>query len=405
MTSPPPPEGREPGQPTGPPSGPLSGSPSEPPHEPTRPWQQPEQPTAPGGPAPPRGPGDGGGGDGGGGPGDGRGDGRHWWRSAPRVAIIAGAVVLAVVLAVVFTRMGGGSGKGELFLQPAGAAGNDPFTESTAENGGAPASPVPGPPARGDGKVTVVEGSAPGLYGGSRDAASCDVEKQIRYLRANPDKARAFAAVQGRTADTLPAYLRSLTSVQLLADTRVTNHGYKDGRATGYQAVLQAGTAVMVDAYGVPRVRCACGNPLTPPVAIQGAPKPVGKPWPGYQPSKEVTVRRAPAPVGSFVLLDPHTGQYFRRPESDDGSTDTATPAPSESPFGPGSSSPSGSTSASPQSPSGTGGSPSGATSPGETPSGSPGSPGSPPAQVTPGPGTPQGPSTPPQPGTPGQSS
>ncbi|MGH3907098.1 MAG: DUF6777 domain-containing protein, partial [Pseudonocardiaceae bacterium] len=42
-------------------------------------------------------------------------------------------------------------------------------------------------------------------------------------------------------------------------DTRVTNHGYRDGKATDRQAVLQAGTAVLVDEKGRPRVKCGCG--------------------------------------------------------------------------------------------------------------------------------------------------
>ncbi|PZT71125.1 hypothetical protein DN402_02310 [Streptomyces sp. SW4] len=49
----------------------------------------------------------------------------------------------------------------------------------------------------------------------------------------------------------------------LRADTRVTGHGLRGGRPVGGQAVLQAGTAVLVDDRGVPRVRCAGGNPLT----------------------------------------------------------------------------------------------------------------------------------------------
>ncbi|GHF01088.1 hypothetical protein GCM10018785_74850 [Streptomyces longispororuber] len=63
----------------------------------------------------------------------------------------------------------------------------------------------------------------------------------------------------------MPAYLRGLTPVVPRADTRVTGHGCRDGRATGHQAVLQARTAVLVDDRGLPRVRCACGNPLLPP--------------------------------------------------------------------------------------------------------------------------------------------
>ncbi|MGG2459473.1 DUF6777 domain-containing protein [Streptomyces sp. RGM 3693] len=406
MTSAPSPERRPGSQPTGPPSGPLSDSPSEPSHEPTRPWQKPGQPTAPGAGSPPGGGGGdgGGGGNGGGGGASGGGGGpRPWWRSAPRIALAAAAVVVAVVLTVVLTRPGGGGGTGQLHLESVGSTGPAPYSASTV-NGGGTASPTatPSVPPRGDHQRTSVSGAAPGLYGGSRDKASCDVEKQIRYLQANPDKARAFAGVQGKSAGELPAYLRSMTSVQLLVDTWVTNHGYQDGKATTYQAVLQAGTAVLVDAHGVPRVRCACGNPLTPPTATgrQGL-KTQGKPWPGFRDANVVTVQPAPKPVRSFVLKDPDTGQYFARPKGADGSTDQPSPPPSASPFSPSPSSP-----ASPGTPGG--GSPpqppGGGTAP-ESPSGpgsTPGGPSTPEQPGTPGPTTPEQPGGPGSPGGPG---
>lgn len=52
------------------------------------------------------------------------------------------------------------------------------------------------------------------------------------------------------------------------ADTRVTNHGFADGRATEIQSILQAGTAVFVDDTGLPVVKCSCGNPLGRPAAL-----------------------------------------------------------------------------------------------------------------------------------------
>lgn len=183
----------------------------------------------------------------------------------PRVAILTAVVVAAVVLGLVFTRSDGGSSntasKGEVFLQAAAKTGPDPFTESSATENSAPpvtASPSASEPVN---AVRGVDGGAPGLYGGTQNVSSCDVEKQIKALQAAPAKNEAFASVVGVQPAGVPAYLRSLTPVQLRMDTRVTNHGYRDGAATSYQAVLQAGTAVLVDNHGVPRVRCACGNP------------------------------------------------------------------------------------------------------------------------------------------------
>ncbi|MFF1450434.1 DUF6777 domain-containing protein [Streptomyces sp. NPDC058274] len=336
------------GRPTGPPSGPLSG-PSQPgPSEPS-----PTQPTA----RPPMGPpaggsgagdtggsGGGGGSGGAGGPSGPQGTGgagrggpdRAWWKSAPRVALIATGVVAAVVLALVFTRSDGTSDKagGEVFLQSAAKTGPDPFTESTATD----SSTVPETPAASDSAAESanvtrgVDGSAPGLYGGTRNVTSCDVEKQISALRAAPAKNKAFASVAGVQPSGVPAYLRSLTPVQLRMDTRVTNHGYRDGAATSYQAVLQAGTAVLVDDHGVPRVRCACGNPLTPPVAQQNTPKRTGDSWSSYRPQNVVVVTPATTVINVFVMFDPDHDDWFRRHKGDTGEKDQKTKPPVDRP-------------------------------------------------------------------------
>ncbi|MGW5282408.1 DUF6777 domain-containing protein [Streptomyces collinus] len=318
------------GRPTGPPSGPLSG-PSQPPAGP---------------PAPPPGGGSGSGSRGGRGRGSGSGSGAGsgpgephppWWRNTPRIAAVTAVVVAAAVVAVVLTRPGGGSSAkgGEVFLQSANQTGPDPFTHSTATGGTAPprtpsgAPTVPGTstsrgaatasgtasaPAN---EVRAVQGGAPGLYSGTRNRPSCDVEKQIRALQADPAKNRAYASQVGVRPGAVPAYLRSLTPVTLRADTRVTNHGYRGGGATSYQAVLQAGTAVLVDAHGVPRSRCVCGNPLTPPVA-QRAPRPTGDRWASYSPSNVIVVTPAPKVVNVFVIYDPHRDDWFHRRRGDD---------------------------------------------------------------------------------------
>ncbi|MGX1564649.1 DUF6777 domain-containing protein, partial [Streptomyces sp. NPDC055509] len=142
-----------------------------------------------------------------------------------------------------------------------------------------------------------------------------------------PDKQRAFASVQRIEPSEVPAYLRSLTPVQLRMDTWVTNHGYKNGRPTQYQAVLQAGTAVLVDDRGVPRVRCACGNPLTPPVSQQG--KTTGDKWAGYKASDVVAVKPAEEPIDVFVMCEPD-GEWFKRDKGDTGENDRRTAPPSK---------------------------------------------------------------------------
>ncbi|MEU4068338.1 DUF6777 domain-containing protein [Streptomyces wedmorensis] len=240
-------------------------------------------------------------------------------------------MVAAAALAVVLTNRpddGGtasGSG-GEVFLQNASASGPDPFTASTARPGGGTASPASLPPRTGS-TTPEVRGSTPGLYGGTQSVASCNVEQQVRFLSGEPAKNAAFASVIGISADAVPGYLRSLTPLQLRVDTRVTNHGFRDGSATTYQAVLQSGTAVMVDGRGVPRVRCACGNPLTEPVA-QKQPRTTGTPWQGYDSSQLVVVAPSVTVVNVFIVYDPQDDGWFARQHGDTGRHDKPTPPP-----------------------------------------------------------------------------
>jgi hypothetical protein len=122
--------------------------------------------------------------------------------------------------------------------------------------------------------------------------------------------------------------------VLLRTDTRVTNHGFRSGRATPRQSVLQAGTAVLVDRSGVPRVRCACGNPLAPPVAVRSA-NYQGPRWSGFDPTLIVVVSPSPSPVTGFVLIDASTGATFGRPVATSGGSDVDAALPDEKPAKP----------------------------------------------------------------------
>ncbi|MFC9628352.1 DUF6777 domain-containing protein [Streptomyces mirabilis] len=327
-------------RPTGPPAGPLSGSPrpgaSD--HAPThgigRPLTPPPSVPPSGPPSGPPGGGGSGGRGPGGRPGHGGGPDHPWWKSAPRMALITGVVVAGVVLGVVLARSGGTSGTasgGELFLQAANRPGPDPFTESTAKDSSTtPVTPAANAPESAN-VTRGVSGSTPGLYGGTRNTASCDVEKQVKALQAEPAKNKAFASVEGVQPIAVPAYLRSLTPVQLRMDTRVTNHGYRGGAATDYQAVLQTGTAVLVDGHGVPRVRCACGNPLTPAVAQRTVPRRTGDTWASYRSQNVVVVLPATTTIDVFVIYDPHLDEWVGRHRGDsDGRRDEKTDPPAK---------------------------------------------------------------------------
>ncbi|MGA5446582.1 DUF6777 domain-containing protein [Streptomyces umbrinus] len=232
---------------------------------------------------------------------------------------------------------------GEVFLQPVADQGPDPFTDSTATTAATPPPVTRTPQSTPTGNATgtaegvrSVSGGTPGLYGGTRRVGSCDVDRQIRFLTADQVKARAFAQAAGIAQAGIPDYLRRLTSVVLRADTRVTNHGFRDGRATEYQAVLQAGTAVLVDNRGVPRVRCACGNPLKPPVALQGTPGHNGSPWSGYEPTKVVVVTPAPRVIVNITIINIQNNTWIERRIGDHhGDEDRIVPAPVVDPHSP----------------------------------------------------------------------
>jgi hypothetical protein len=230
---------------------------------------------------------------------------------------------------------------GEIFLQEAAAQGPDPFTDSAAAAapsstvpsnvpvtlapsgaGGAapptaPTFPPPGPGASAPGGTTTVRplsGSAPGLYGGTGDQRVCDKQQMIDFLGRNPAKAAAFARVQGIATSEVGSYVDSLTPVLLRSDTRVTNHGFRNGRPTARQTVLQAGTAVMVDNRGVPRVRCACGNPLLPPQAVQTAPRYTGPAWPGFSPTNVTVIQQSTTVINVITVINVTNGTPYGQP-------------------------------------------------------------------------------------------
>jgi hypothetical protein len=187
-------------------------------------------------------------------------------------------------------------------------------------------------------------GGQPGLYGGTMNAASCDPQQIASFLAANPDKAAAWVAalnadpnVQldgGRrlSVPLIAEYLATLTPVVLREDTRVTNHGFSNGRPTVLPSTLQKGTAVLVDKLGVPRVKCYCGNPLLPPVPAKGTPTYLGAPWPDFNPANVTVIQQNTTVINVFVLTDIKTGNPFERPAGSTGANDrpstgvTATP-------------------------------------------------------------------------------
>ena len=226
--------------------------------------------------------------------------------------IVLGVLLVgAIIGTLVVVLTGDEAAADEVFLEPAGSDGTDPFTRNIDDvTAGALAGEVNG----------SQNGSEPGLYGGTRDDASCNRLALVRFLSDEPEKAAAWARVHDIEPDAIFEYVSSLTPVLLRGDTRVTNHGFRDGTANPIQSVLQAGTAVLVDEFGIPRVRCSCGTRSFHP-SRRSHPGTWGDEWDGFDRDR-VQVTFVDVDIDIFVLTDVETGDRFQRPVGSDGDDD-----------------------------------------------------------------------------------
>ncbi|MGN9761624.1 DUF6777 domain-containing protein [Streptomyces sp. SD31] len=175
------------------------------------------------------------------------------------------------------------------------------------------------------------QGDTPGLYGGSKQPTICDVVRLKEFLTdpANARKAQTWAAVLSITTNEIPDYLDRLTPVLLRHDTLVKNHDYKKGQAAPFNALLQTGIAILVDAEGLPAVKCSCGNPLRPfegdTTRIKVEFDDRNEEWKGYEKASVVAVRPAEREVERLALVDVHEpDRGINRPVGTTGEDDTA---------------------------------------------------------------------------------
>jgi hypothetical protein len=257
-------------------------------------------------------------------------------KSARRLIPLLLIVLVATIVAS--TSCSSKATGGELALTAAADPGPNAFMPPAASPPPTDTQPPPTLQPQGDGstvETVPLPGDREGLYGGTDNNAGVDPDKMADFLGANPTQAGAFVdalnsdptvwwsgARRLAVAD-IRAYLHELTPALLRLDTRITNHGFDGTHATALQSVFQRGTAVLVDAHGVPRVRGLSGNPLTAPDTLKGAPKLLGAPWPGYHPGALARVQPTTAKITNFVLVDVVTGKPFNRPAGTTGSGDT----------------------------------------------------------------------------------
>jgi hypothetical protein len=215
-------------------------------------------------------------------------------------------------------------------LEPVESTTELAFTDSVATVGpatvtGFSSRPEAAGSAAAGGSLAEVTGTAPRLYG-SGAAPVCDTAALSAALGADPALAAAWADAAGVDVAAIGDVLAGLSPVVLGADTAVTNHEYRRGAARAFQAVLQAGTPVLVDAFGAPRVKCSCGNPLRPPTvsSLEGA-RLDGRRWGGFDAAAVVRVAPADAAVGQLTTVDLASRQDATTPVGTTTTTSTTT--------------------------------------------------------------------------------
>jgi hypothetical protein len=222
-------------------------------------------------------------------------------------------VIIGATVGVIVAVSGGSAAGASVRAEPVNSA-SDPFAPPVGTDQSVPPVQTNAP--------TTVEGGHVGLYGGTLNTRTCDKNQLVVYLAQNPAKGAAWASVLGISPSQIPSYVAGLTPVLLRSDTLVINHGYVSGQATSIRAVLEAGTAVLVDDKGIPVTKCYCGNPLTQPAYYTPgfSPRYYGPTWSGFTGNSVTIIQVNTTVINIFTLVDPRTGQGFMRKAGTDGS-------------------------------------------------------------------------------------
>jgi len=153
----------------------------------------------------------------------------------------------------------------------------------------------------------AVSGDAEALYATPGPAPACDVAGMTAALASDPARARAWGGALG-LAD--PS---GLTPVLLRSDLSVVEHTYARGADVANPVILKAGTAILVDAAGEPRVKCQNGNPLTAGRTPDRAGGFLGDPWSFFAPTTVITVSPGESRP-ALTVLDLSTGDLTTVP-------------------------------------------------------------------------------------------
>jgi len=239
------------------------------------------------------------------------------------------AVVLAVVILAIAASVAGALAPGasvdplQTRLEAAGDVGIDPFTPDLRLVQELPAVPTePRSNQEVDGRAIRTTNTAP---------EACDTEELLETLMSDPLRREAWRSVFNLADADIPALIDALTPATLSQDTVVMNHGYRDGRPQPVRTILQAGTLVLVDGFGVPLVLCKCGNPLLTSAPV-GMEMPVGDPWPGFNSKQVVSLIAVERPTPTPTVTPTATALPVATPTATPLPTPTLTPTPIPTP-------------------------------------------------------------------------
>jgi len=166
-------------------------------------------------------------------------------------------------------------------------------------------------PGRGSDSVSgaEVDGTEARLYA-SHTSSICDTKALVEALSEDPGARDAWLGLMGIDKDAIEASIAAMTPLVLTRDTAVSNSRYEGGEGVWFQAVLQAGTPVLVDSSGVPRIKCSCGNPLGPSSRDGRTDSDyIGEGWDRFDPDNVITIKAAKGDLKNLETVDLSTGK------------------------------------------------------------------------------------------------
>jgi hypothetical protein len=217
------------------------------------------------------------------------------------LAVVIGLAAAGVLIGL--ASCSGGDNKTvqrEVALESATFPGPHPWTSNLTSVALPTEAATGAPPAGQAGSPVTVSGEQPELYGGVTGAPAMDRDRLVTELNGDPKMAAAWRGATG--APDVDGYVGGLSPVVLIHDTAVTDWDYENGSATPHQSVLQAGTPVLIDDRGVPRVRGTSGSPLGEPER-DFTPQYTGSAWTTFSNKSVVAVQPAQQPAKTVHLL------------------------------------------------------------------------------------------------------